>query len=67
MTSWISEYQSALDARDSREKANSVYIEACKTNQHPKQNATSTPDPPPPLQEPTNPPKTPSNLPQIPS
>ncbi|OCK90626.1 autophagy protein 16 [Cenococcum geophilum 1.58] len=28
MTSWISEYQSALDARDSREKANSVYIEA---------------------------------------
>jgi hypothetical protein len=42
MTSWISEYQSALDARDSREKANSVYIEACKTNQHLKQDATST-------------------------
>ena len=55
MTSWISEYQSALDARDSREKANSVYIEACKTNQHPKQDATSTPDPPPQKNPPTLP------------
>jgi hypothetical protein len=49
MTSWISEYQSALDARDSREKANSIYIEACKTNQPPEQDVTSTHRNPPTL------------------
>ena len=67
MTSWISEYQSALDARDSREKANSVYIEACKTNQHLK-HATFYPGPSPTptgTHQPSQ--TTPSDLSQIPS
>jgi hypothetical protein len=29
MTSWLAEYSAALEARDSREKAQSRYINAC--------------------------------------